>query len=178
MSRAHYKLEDLDRRFQLLRRRMGVLELGAAPGGWTRYVESRVSEGVIVAIDPLPITVSGRVETIEGWFGEPEVDAALRKIVEPASLHLVLSDMAPNISGVRAADQANAMYLADLALEAAREFLQPGGAMVVKLFQGAGFDEWVADARKHFARVTVAKPKASRSESREVYAVCLKHRKA
>ena len=171
VSRAHYKLEDLDRRFKLLQNNMRVLELGAAPGGWTRYVESRVAGGLLVAIDPLPITVSGAVHTIEGCYGDADVDQALATLVQEGSLHLVLSDMAPNISGIRAADQARAMYLADMALDAARRYLQPQGSLVVKIFQGAGVDEWMADARDAFAKVVLAKPRASRPESREVFAV-------
>ncbi len=171
VSRAHYKLEGLDKRFKLLRPKMRVLELGAAPGGWTRYVDSRVGDGLLVAIDPLPITVSGRVHTIEGEFGSQKVDDALAELIQPGSLHLVLSDMAPNISGVRAADQANAMYLADMALEASHRYLGPNGKMVVKIFQGAGVDEWMSAAREVFEKVVLAKPKASRPESREVFAV-------
>lgn len=171
VSRAHYKLEDLDRRFKLLQRNMRVLELGAAPGGWTRYVESRISGGLLVAIDPLPITVSGVVHTIEGCYGDAEVDDALAALVQDSSLHLVLSDMAPNISGIRAADQARAMHLADMALDAARRYLQPEGSLVVKIFQGAGVDEWMALARTVFKKVVLAKPRASRPESREVFAV-------
>ena len=171
VSRAHYKLEDLDRRFKLLKPRMNVLELGAAPGGWTRYVESRVGDGLVVAIDPLPITVPGQVRTIEGCYGDTEVDEQLDQLLSDNQLHLVLSDMAPNISGVRAADQARAMHLADLALDAARRYLRPGGGLVVKIFQGSGVDEWMAEARLCFQKAQLVKPKASRPESREVFAV-------
>ncbi|MFM8356237.1 MAG: RlmE family RNA methyltransferase [Gammaproteobacteria bacterium] len=170
-SRAHFKLEQLDQRFQLLRPGLRVLELGAAPGGWTRYVEQRIGHGRLVACDYRPVSAGGATVVIEGAFGEPDADAAIDAALSPQGVGLVLSDMAPNISGVRAADQAGAMYLADLALDAARRWLQPGGDLVVKLFQGEGVDAWFAEVRGCFAKAVQVKPKASRPDSREVYAV-------
>jgi 23S rRNA (uridine2552-2'-O)-methyltransferase len=170
-SRAHFKLEQLDQRFQLLRPGLRVLELGAAPGGWTRYVEQRIGHGRLVACDYRPVSAGGATVVIEGAFGEPDADAAIEAALSPQGVGLVLSDMAPNISGVRAADQAGAMYLADLALDAARRWLQPGGDLVVKLFQGEGVDAWFAEVRGCFAKAVQVKPKASRPDSREVYAV-------
>lgn len=181
VSRAHFKLEQLDKRFRLFRPGMTVLELGAAPGGWTRYVADRIADkkdsGHLVAVDFRPITAPGLVTLIEGEAGTPEIDLKIAQALaaaadgEPAC-DLVISDMAPNISGVRAADQAASMHLADLAAENAVEFLKPGGHLVVKIFQGEGVDEWLTEQRLHFKKCQLVKPKASRSDSREVFAVC------
>lgn len=173
ISRAHYKLEQLDQRFKLVGRQTRILELGAAPGGWTRYLSDRASEGLIIAVDPLPVSASASVHVLCGVLGESAVDEALEKILGSRGVDLVLSDMAPNLSGVRAADQAGAIYLAELALEAADRWLQVGGNLVVKLFQGEGVDKWLMDARKMFKSVRQVKPEASRPESRELYAVAL-----
>jgi len=171
VSRAHFKLQQLDEKYRLLRPGMSVLELGAAPGGWTVYLEDRLRGGLLIACDPRPISAGGDTVVIEGEYGDAATDAAIEAALGGKGLDLVLSDMAPNISGVRAADQARAMYLADLALEAAQRWLQPGGDLVVKLFQGEGVDAWIAEVRQHFAKVHQVKPKASRPDSREVYAV-------
>jgi len=171
VSRAHYKLLQLDQRFKLIKPHSRVLELGAAPGGWTNYLESRLSKGLLVAVDPLPITAGMQVHTIEGMAGDPQVDARIDAILGDERLDLVLSDMAPNISGIRAVDQARSMDLADMALVAARRWLRPKGAMAIKAFQGEGLDAWVKELRNEFAKVTVTKPKASRAESREVFVV-------
>lgn len=171
VSRAHFKLQQLDERYRLLRQGMKVLELGAAPGGWTVYIEERLNGGLLVACDPRPVSAGGHSVVIEGAYGDAATDAAIDAVLGEKRLDLVLSDMAPNISGVRAADQARAMYLADLALEAAQRWLQPGGDLVVKLFQGEGVDAWVAEVRRYFEKVHLVKPKASRADSREVYAL-------
>jgi len=176
VSRAHFKLQQLDERYHLLRPGMKVLELGAAPGGWTVYVEERLRGGLLIACDPRPISAGGETIVIESAYGEPETDAAIQGALGDARLDLVLSDMAPNISGVRATDQARAMYLADLALEAAQRWLQPGGDLVVKLFQGEGVDAWIAEVRRQFDKVYLVKPKASRPDSREIYAVARGYR--
>jgi 23S rRNA (uridine2552-2'-O)-methyltransferase len=177
VSRAHYKLEQLDDRFKLLRSNMNVLELGAAPGGWTQYLEGQLNRGTLIAVDPLPMTVGARTIVIEGEIGEPETDAELDRVMEDVELDLVLSDMAPNISGVRSADQAQMMNLVDLTDEAAQKWLKPDGNMVVKIFQGEGVDAWIADLRRRFAKVQLVKPKASRPESREMYAVARQYRR-
>jgi 23S rRNA (uridine2552-2'-O)-methyltransferase len=175
-SRAHFKLRELDERFRLLRRGMRVLELGAAPGGWTGYLESRIGDGLLIACDPRPVAAAGaHTVVVEGAYGDAETDRRLAAILGDARLDLVLSDMAPNLSGVRVTDQARAMHLADLALDAACRWLQPGGDLVVKLFQGEGLDTWVAEARRCFRRVHLVKPKASRPDSRELYAVARRH---
>ena len=181
VSRAHFKLEQLDQRFRLFRPGMIVLELGAAPGGWTRYVADRVAgkkdTGHVVAVDFRPVTAPGLVTLIEGEAGTPETDAKIAQALADAAdgdpaCDLVISDMAPNISGVRAADQAAAMYLADLAAENAMAYLKRGGHLVVKMFQGEGVDDWLTEQRLHFEKCQLVKPKASRSDSREVFALC------
>ncbi len=171
VSRAHYKLQQIDHRFKLLRSNGRVLELGAAPGGWTNYLESKVTKGLLIAVDPLPITAGLQTQVIEGRAGEPEVDTRIDEILGGEALDLVLSDMAPNISGVRAVDQARSMDLADIALAAATRRLRSGGAMAIKAFQGEGLDDWVKMLKEQFRKVTMTKPKASRPESREVFVV-------
>lgn len=171
VSRAHFKLEQLDRRYGLIRPGMTVLELGAAPGGWTRYLEERLTGGLLIACDPRPVSAGADTVVIESAYGEPATDQRLAELLAERRVDLVLSDMAPNMSGNRATDQARAMYLADLALEAAERWLKPGGALAVKVFQGEGVDAWVDDLRKKFAKARLSKPAASRAESREVYAV-------
>jgi 23S rRNA (uridine2552-2'-O)-methyltransferase len=171
VSRAHYKLVQIDQRFKLIKPQANVLELGAAPGGWTNYLQDRLKNGLLIAVDPLPITAGMDTCVIEGCAGEVEVDEAIDRALQGAQLDLVLSDMAPNISGVRAVDQARAMDLADTALLACRRWLKTRGALAIKAFQGEGLDEWVKDLRREFTKVTVTKPKASRPESREVFVV-------
>lgn len=171
VSRAHYKLQQIDQRYKLLRANSRVLELGAAPGGWTNYLESKLTKGILIAVDPLPITAGLQTQVIEGRAGEPEVDARIDEILGGEALDLVLSDMAPNISGVRAVDQARSMDLADVALTAASRWLRPGGRMAIKAFQGEGLDDWVKMLKAQFRKVSMTKPKASRPESREVFVV-------
>ena len=178
-SRAHYKLQQLDARFKLLRKHHWVLELGAAPGGWTAYLAERVTDGRVIALDPRPIAVgAGRVEILQGSLGEPEIDKQIERILadrrqdgRAGVLDLVLSDMAPNISGIRATDQAMAMDLVELTSTAAVKWLRAGGNLVVKIYQGEGIATWLREARRRFGRVNVVKPPASRPESRENYVV-------
>ena len=171
ISRAHYKLEQIDQRYRIIRPSQRVLELGAAPGGWTHYLENKLRGGLLIAIDPLPITSGQDTHVIEGMAGEEAVDQEIAGILDGAQLDLVLSDMAPNISGIRTVDQARAMDLADICLDYCQRWLRRGGALTIKSFQGEGLDTWVATLRKSFAKVNVTKPKASRSESREVFVV-------
>ena len=171
VSRAHYKLAQIDQRFKVLQADAWVLELGAAPGGWTNYLQDRLPKGQVIAVDPLPVTAHADTVVIEGLAGTPEVDEAIEECLGNRQLDLVLSDMAPNISGVRAVDQARAMDLADVSLDACGRWLRKGGHLVIKAFQGEGLDEWVSLRRQEFAKVTMTKPKASRSESREVFVV-------
>ncbi|MCZ6658197.1 MAG: RlmE family RNA methyltransferase [Gammaproteobacteria bacterium] len=174
VSRAHYKLRHLDRRFKLIGNNFQVLELGAAPGGWTDYLGERLTMGRVIAVDPLPVTVSGtNVVVLQGRIGEPQIDERLSELLQgrTAGLDLVLSDMAPNISGVRVADQARSMELVGLATDAAFKWLKRGGAFVVKIMQGDGVESWLLETRRHFAKVNLVKPAASRPDSRENYGV-------
>jgi 23S rRNA (uridine2552-2'-O)-methyltransferase len=171
-SRAAFKLDELLDRDKLLKPGMVVVDLGAAPGGWSQLVRQRLGEnGRVFALDILPMQGIGGVEFIQGDFREDAVLDALMARLDGTSVDLVLSDMAPNISGIEVADQARAMHLVELAAEFASKCLKPGGSLLVKLFQGRGFDEYVRDLRAGFARVTLRKPKASRARSREVYAL-------
>ncbi len=171
-SRAVFKLEELLQRDQLLKPGMVVVDLGAAPGGWSQMVRERLRDnGRIVALDILPMQGIGGVEFIEGDFREEAVVQRLDAMLNGAAVDLVLSDMAPNISGVNVADQARMMYLAELAQEFAATHLKPGGAFLVKLFQGVGFDHYVKGLRTEYERVSMRKPKASRARSAEVYAL-------
>jgi 23S rRNA (uridine2552-2'-O)-methyltransferase len=171
VSRAHFKLAQLDKKLSLLSGKMQVLELGSAPGGWTHYLAERVQR--VIACDLLDMEVPGDVEFLKMDITSDEFVEALALVMKDSRLDLVLSDMAPNISGVRAADQAGSMYLVELATECAHKYLKPGGNLVVKMFQGEGVDEWVADRRREFKRVQLVKPDASRKDSREIYGVAI-----
>lgn len=178
-SRSTYKLEELDRRDRLLRPGMTVVDLGAAPGGWSRYAKSRVGErGRVVALDILPMAPIVGVEILQGDFQETAVlDSLLAHLkttlpghsAATAGVDLVISDMAPNITGVASVDQARSIGLAELALDFADQTLKPGGAMLIKVFQGAGFAEFHARLRRRFETLHTRKPAASRAESREIY---------
>jgi 23S rRNA (uridine2552-2'-O)-methyltransferase len=170
-SRAHFKLAQLDERFSLLRPRASVLELGSAPGGWTRYMAGRVRDGRIVAVDYRPMPVPRGVVFLCLDIYSEQFDTAVNDALGGQKVDLVLSDMSPNISGVKATDQAAAMDLIELASATAMRWLKPTGALVVKMFQGEGTDAWIKDMRRCFAKVTLAKPAASRAESREVYGI-------
>jgi 23S rRNA (uridine2552-2'-O)-methyltransferase len=176
-SRAHFKLEQLDQRFRLLKPGMKVLELGAAPGGWTCFVEERIAPGgCLIAVDSRPVATTADTILIEGLAGDAETDMKIDEIVGGRRLDLVLSDMAPNISGIRTADQARSMELAELAETAADRWLKPGGAMVVKIFQGEGVEDWIRRIRGKFGAFKQVKPDASRPDSREMYAVAQNYR--
>ena len=176
-SRAIYKLEELIDRDQLLKPGMTVVDLGAAPGGWSQLVRQRLGEqGRVFALDILPMQGIAGVDFLEGDFREESVLRELESRLGGLRVDLVLSDMAPNMSGVVTADQFRAMDLAELALDFSRAWLKPGGAFLIKLFQGAGFDDYVRSLRASFSRVTMRKPKASRARSREVYALATGHR--
>lgn len=171
-SRAAWKLVALDEREGLLRPGMTVVDLGAAPGGWTQYAAERVAPGGrVIALDLLPMEPVAGATFIQGDFREEDALRALERSLEGGRADLVLSDMAPNISGVNAVDQPRAMHLAELALEFALQWLNEGGALLVKLFQGEGFDAYLARLRREFGRVTLRKPPASRPRSREIYAL-------
>lgn len=176
-SRAVFKLEQIDQKERLLRPDMVCVDLGCAPGGWSQYVSKRLKgRARIVAVDLLPMDPVPAVEFIQGDFEDEAVCRRLLDATGDAGADLVMSDMAPNISGSRAVDQPRSMALAELALDTARRVLKPGGSFVCKVFQGEGFDAFVADARRSFERVRVMKPKASRAGSREVYLVARNYR--
>lgn len=169
-SRAVYKLEEIDRRDRLIRPGMLVVDLGAAPGGWAQYAARQLGgRGRIVALDLLEMEPLAGVDLIVGDFREEAVLAELETRLGGERADLVLSDMAPNISGMSAVDLPRAMYLAELALEFCGRALKPGGDLLVKVFQGEGYEALVQQARRQFAAVSVRKPKASRPRSREVY---------
>ena len=171
-SRAVFKLEQIVTKERLLRPGMVVVDLGSAPGGWSQYVTQKLDgKARIVAVDILPMDSLPDVEFIQGDFREDDVYEQLLERVGEAGADLVMSDMAPNITGTKAVDQPRSMYLVELALDIARRVLKPGGSFVCKVFQGEGFDEFVKDARNSFERVRVIKPEASRAGSREVYLV-------
>ena len=171
-SRAAFKLLELDDRDRFLRPGSRVVDLGAAPGGWSQVAVARVGpKGRVLALDLLAMEPMPGVTFLQGDFRSEAVVGALWSEVGPRAIDVVISDLAPNVSGVAVVDQPRAMHLAELALEFAGECLVEGGTLVVKLFQGAGFDEVVTAARQRFKRVVVRKPKASRPESREVYLV-------
>ncbi|MDV3238047.1 MAG: 23S rRNA (uridine(2552)-2'-O)-methyltransferase RlmE [Gammaproteobacteria bacterium] len=171
-SRAVYKLEELDQKYRLLKPGMTVVDLGAAPGGWSQYA-ARVlgAKGRVIALDILPMDPLPGVVFIEGDFRDEAVLTRLEAVLGDHTIDLVMSDMAPNISGMGAVDQPRAMYLVELAVDFARQHLRAGGTFVAKVFQGEGFDALVQDLRRDFGRVAVRKPKASRPRSREVYLV-------
>ncbi len=171
-SRAVFKLQQIDQKERLLKPGMVVVDLGSAPGSWSQYVTEKLKgRARIVAVDLLPMDSLPDVEFVEGDFRDDDILATLMEMVGDDGADLVMSDMAPNISGTKAVDQPRSMYLVELALDMARQVLKPGGNFVTKLFQGEGFDEFVKDARNSFERVRVIKPKASRPGSREVYLV-------
>ncbi|MBV34849.1 23S rRNA (uridine(2552)-2'-O)-methyltransferase RlmE [Kangiella spongicola] len=171
-SRAVYKLEELDLKYRLIKPGCTIVDLGAAPGGWSQYAAYKVgSKGKIFALDILPMDPLPDVSFIQGDFREESVLNELMDLIGAQKATLVLSDMAPNMSGMDAIDQPKAMYLAELALELARDVLAEGGSYVVKVFQGEGFDEYIRQCKDSFAKVMIRKPDASRARSREVYVV-------
>ena len=169
-SRAAYKLLEIDERDHLLKRGMVVVDLGAVPGGWSQVAAARVApSGKVIALDLLPLQAIHGVEFIQGDFREDSALAQLEELLGGKPVGLVISDMAPNISGIDITDQARAMHLAELALDFSVRHLQPGGAFLVKVFQGVGFEDYVKLMRSHFGRVVTRKPDASRGRSNELY---------
>ena len=169
-SRAVYKLEEIQQKDRILRAGSVVVDLGAAPGGWSQYAVRQLgSKGRIFALDILPMDDLPGVEFIEGDFRESEALDSLMKKLDGAAVDLVMSDMAPNISGMEAVDQPRSMYLMELAAEFAAEVLREGGDLLFKGFHGEGFDELIKNLRSHYSKVLIRKPKASRPRSREVY---------
>lgn len=169
-SRAVYKLLEIQDKDKLLKQGMTVVDLGAAPGGWSQLAKELVgSSGQVFALDILPMDTLEGVDFIQGDFTEQSIlDELLAKLGD-RQVDLVLSDMAPNMSGVDSVDQPRSMELAELALDLALRVLGKNGGFLVKVFQGTGFDEYLVEIRKHFKKVVIRKPKASRGRSREVY---------
>lgn len=169
-SRASYKLLEIDRRDRLLKPGMTAVDLGAAPGGWTQVLAERIGDqGMIVASDILEMDPVPGVTFLKGDFTEESVLEDMLAALEGRAVDLIVSDMAPNMSGQAAIDQPGAMYLVELALDLTGRILRPGGDFLVKVFQGEGFDDYLGDMRRRFDRVMTRKPEASRARSREVY---------
>ncbi|MDX1756980.1 MAG: 23S rRNA (uridine(2552)-2'-O)-methyltransferase RlmE [Marinobacter sp.] len=172
-SRASYKLIELDRKDRLFRPGQLVVDLGAAPGGWSQVAMERVGDsGVVLASDILPMDPIAGVTFVQGDFTEQSVFDELMEKLGDRRADIVISDMAPNMSGMAAVDIPSAMGLVELALDMARQVLKPGGVFVAKVFQGEGFDALLADMRQSFASVVSRKPDSSRARSREIYQVC------
>ncbi len=177
-SRAIYKLKEIQQKDNLIRPNMQVVDLGAAPGGWSQYATELVGgNGRVVASDILPIDPLPFVEFIQGDFTEESVLNDILDVLNKGENNykadVVISDMAPNITGVEAIDQPKSIYLCELALDMARQILKPGGSFAIKVFQGDGSDAFLKDVRSSFKQVKIRKPAASRARSREVYMVGL-----
>jgi len=171
-SRAAFKLIELDERDKLLRPGIAAVDLGAAPGSWSQVLRERLGpKGCIVAVDILPMDPLAGVDVLQADFSSDEGLASVERALGGRPVDLVVSDMAPNLSGVGSADQARSVGLAELALDFAAAHLQPGGDFAVKVFQGSGLPEFEKAVRMHFAKSYVRKPKASRDRSREVFLV-------
>lgn len=171
-TRASYKLIELDERDALIRSGMTIVDLGSAPGGWSQVVARKMGDkGNVIASDILPMDSIADVTFIQGDFTTDEVFEELLTAIDGRPVDLVISDMAPNMSGMASIDQPGAMYLVELALDMARQVLTPNGNFVAKVFQGDGFDAYLKDLKASFAKVNIRKPKASRARSREVYLV-------
>jgi 23S rRNA (uridine2552-2'-O)-methyltransferase len=169
-SRAVFKFLEINDKDRLVKPGMTVVDLGAAPGGWSQAVAKMVGrKGHVIAMDILPMEPLENVDFLQGDFCEQEVLDRLLEMIGDQGVDLVISDMAPNMSGMEVVDQPRAMYLAELALELARQVLKPGGGFLVKVFQGTGFDQYLLELRASFGKVITRKPKASRPRSREVY---------
>ena len=169
-SRAVFKLDEIQQKDKIIKQDMTVVDLGAAPGGWCQYTRKILGQsGRVVGLDILPIDELVDVELIQGDFREDSVLEQLIEVVHGKPVDLVLSDMAPNITGVSSVDQPGSIYLCELALDFAQQVLKPGGDCLVKAFQGEGYDELVKGFREHFQKIVFRKPKASRARSREVY---------
>lgn len=172
-SRAAYKLLEIQEKDRIFRPGMRVVDLGAAPGGWTQVASDLVGErGRVFACDVLHMDPLPDVTFLQGDFTEEQVEQALKAELQGRPVDLVISDMAPNMSGVPSADQPRSMYLVELAHDFACNMLEPGGTFLVKVFQGGGFQEFLAIARKQFGSVKSRKPQASRARSSESYLLC------
>ncbi|MCP5327090.1 MAG: RlmE family RNA methyltransferase [Sinobacteraceae bacterium] len=171
-SRSAYKLIELDQRDRLIRPGMRVMDLGSTPGGWSQVLSRRLGDrGKVLATDILPMEPVAKVDFIQGDFTDEAIVGQIHDWLGGAKFDLIVSDIAPNITGIASADQASSIYFLELALDTVRETLKPGATFVAKMFQGAGSDDWIKDLRGSFQKVSIRKPAASRPESREVYVV-------
>lgn len=171
-SRAVFKLEEIQKRDKLIKKGQTVVDLGAAPGGWSQYIADYFNgDGQIIACDILAMDPIAGVDFLQGDFREEPVLEALLERIGGKNVDVVLSDMAPNMSGNGTVDQARSMYLVELALDMCHQVLKPGGSFVVKVFQGQGFEPFLKDIRAAFSHVKTRKPESSRARSREVYLV-------
>jgi len=169
-TRAVYKLIEIDQKDQLISQGQTVVDLGAAPGSWSQYVSEQVgAQGKVIAIDILPIKPIDNVLFLKGDFTEQTVYDQCLKLLQGRNVDLVISDMAPNLSGIKSRDQARSMMLAELTSEFACKVLKPGGSMLTKVFQGEGVDIFRKDLKQHFQKIVTRKPAASRGHSREFY---------
>jgi 23S rRNA (uridine2552-2'-O)-methyltransferase len=169
-SRAYFKLEELDLKENLFKKGMTICDLGAAPGGWSQYLSKKLAGSAkIFALDILPMTKLPGVEFLCGDFTEQSVLTQFSENLIARQVDAVISDMAPNFSGLKQVDIIKSMYLAELAAEFAMNMLKPGGIFLVKIFQGEGFDQYLKNIRSCFQKVKILKPCASRDRSREVY---------
>jgi len=169
-SRASYKLLELQEKYKLIRPGMSVVDLGAAPGGWSQVTSRLIGgQGRLIASDILEMDSIPDVTFIQGDFTQDEVLARILEAVGNSQVDLVISDMAPNMSGTPEVDMPKAMFLCELALDLAERILKPGGNFVIKIFQGEGFDVYLKDARKKFDKIQMLKPDSSRGSSREQY---------
>ncbi|MET4163030.1 23S rRNA (uridine2552-2'-O)-methyltransferase [Marinobacterium sp. MBR-111] len=171
-SRASYKLLAINEKDKLIRPGMLVIDLGSAPGGWSQVASKLVGTGgKVIASDILPMDSLPDVEFIQGDFTEDSVFEQILHAINDNPVDVVISDMAPNLSGIATADQATSIYLIELALDMAQQVLKPKGSFIAKAFQGEGYEAFVKEVRNHFDTVVIRKPEASRSRSREVYVV-------
>ena len=169
-SRAVFKLAEIQEKDQLIKANMNIVDLGAAPGGWSQFAQQRLGKNnKLIALDILPMEPINGVDFIQGDFREQAVMDELYSVLNGLPVHLVMSDMAPNMSGNKAIDQPCSLYLCELALDTAKSILAKNGCFLVKVFQGAGFEDFHRDVQQHFAKVIIRKPKASRPRSNEVY---------
>jgi 23S rRNA (uridine2552-2'-O)-methyltransferase len=171
-SRSAYKLIELNEKDRLIKPGMRILDLGSAPGGWSQVAGKLVGKkGRVLATDILPMDPVTNVDFIQGDFTEDKVVEELLAWLGGGRFDLIISDIAPNLSGIDSADQAGSMYFLELALDAVRKTLKPGATFAAKMFQGSGSDDYVKELRKSFEKVLIRKPAASRAQSREVYIV-------
>ena len=171
-SRSAYKLTELNEKDRLIKPAMRIMDLGSAPGGWSQVAGKLVGKkGRVLATDILPMDPIPNVDFIQGDFTDEAVVAQLLEWLGGGKFDLIISDIAPNITGIDSADQASSMYFLDLALDTVRQTLKPEATFVAKMFQGSGSDDYVKELRKSFEKVLIRKPAASRAQSREVYIV-------